>query len=46
MLKLIRVLICGLCYAGILSIANIEFASKEYWTICMLLIIQAVIWGI
>ena len=44
MWKLIKVLICGLCYAGILETANIEFTSKEYWIIFVLLIIQLVLW--
>lgn len=44
MWTLIRILICSLCYVGIFKIANIEFVSKEYWIIFILLIIQAVLW--
>ena len=44
--NIIKILICGFCFAGILRIANVELASKEYWIISILLIIQAVVWGI
>nr|DAZ81315.1 MAG TPA: hypothetical protein [Caudoviricetes sp.] len=43
--KIIKFIICTICYAGILRIANVEIASAEYWIVVILLIIESVAWG-
>lgn len=46
MKDIIKIIICGLCYGEILILSNIDFASKEYWMIVVMLFIQGVIWGV
>lgn len=43
---IIKIIICGLCYGGIFALSNIDFASKEYWMIVVMLFIQGIVWGI
>lgn len=46
MKDIMKIIICGLCYVGILTLSNIDFASKEYWMIIVMLFIQGIVWGI
>lgn len=46
MKDIIKIIICGLCYSGILILSNVNFASKEYWMIVVMLFIQGIVWGI
>lgn len=44
--NIIKIFICILCYAGIITLSNNDFASKEYWMIIIMLFIQGIAWGI